>query len=455
MRILGAVLATVLVLSATTTAAEADEPSDPVVAAPTEPSPAVEEPAAPAPAVALGATAYTGYLGTTVAVAGSYSGADGAVVRLARLDGSTWVPLAAAVTQADGAFSSRVPVDADTSQVRAELLEAGSVVTVSDPAVVTGSKAATTLQLSLPSKVTDYRSVTMIARWRTVDGRKPTGTVDLMFRDTIAKTWTRYRTLPVTNGRFQTTLKPRRDGRFELRFAGSSTLKASRSASKPMDNRPPGKAVSLPKGASRPSVRLPAQKRAARAEADATISRIPDSMWTSMKGRSWHSGCPVGRSSLRVVRVSYWGFDGYVRRGEIVVAARHSKATARLFTALFAQKAPIRSMYRVDRFGWSKKLNGADDYTSMKADNTSGFNCRRVVGNSSRRSPHSSGKAIDINPWENPYASPEGWYPNQTWQQRKKPAAVTYRGKGDPVVKAFRKQGFRWLGGFDLQHFER
>jgi hypothetical protein len=44
---------------------------------------------------------------------------------------------------------------------------------------------------------------------------------------------------------------------------------------------------------------------------------------------------------------------------------------------------------------------GSDD-RSMRADNTSAFNCR-FVGGTRRWSEHAYGKAIDLNPVENPY----------------------------------------------------
>ncbi len=112
-------------------------------------------------------------------------------------------------------------------------------------------------------------------------------------------------------------------------------------------------------------------------------------------------------------------------------------------------------MYRVDRFGYSKALRGADDVKSMKADNTSGFNCRWVVGRPGARSPHATGRSIDLNPWENPYAVGGKRYPNASWHKRSKPASITWRGSGDPVVKVFRRHGFRWLGASDLHHFQR
>src|SRR3546814_12098830 len=72
-------------------------------------------------------------------------------------------------------------------------------------------------------------------------------------------------------------------------------------------------------------------------------------------------------------------------------------------------------MYRVDRFGYNSRLNGGDDYKSMAADNTSGFNCRTVVNKPGVRSPHSYGGSVDVNPWENPYRSATGYTPN-SWR---------------------------------------
>ena len=49
----------------------------------------------------------------------------------------------------------------------------------------------------------------------------------------------------------------------------------------------------------------------------------------------------------------------------------------------------------------------------MKANNSSGFNCRKVVGNPYRQSPHSYGIAIDVNPVQNPYRDVKGkWWPS-------------------------------------------
>src|SRR3546814_9572848 len=70
-------------------------------------------------------------------------------------------------------------------------------------------------------------------------------------------------------------------------------------------------------------------------------------------------------------------------------------------------------MEPVDRFG-------SDDGASMRANNTSAFNCRYVAG-TTKWSEHSYGRAIDINPLHNPYVRngsvdpPEG----ATWADRR------------------------------------
>ncbi|MBI2863408.1 MAG: M15 family metallopeptidase [Chloroflexi bacterium] len=65
-----------------------------------------------------------------------------------------------------------------------------------------------------------------------------------------------------------------------------------------------------------------------------------------------------------------------------------------VFHGLFDAHFPIRRMQLVEEFG-------ANDEASMQADNTSGFNCRGIPGASSW-SEHAYGRAIDVNPLENP-----------------------------------------------------
>ena len=58
--------------------------------------------------------------------------------------------------------------------------------------------------------------------------------------------------------------------------------------------------------------------------------------------------------------------------------------------------------------GWSPSTpTAASDFRSIEADNTSAFNCRTVDG-TSRWSEHAYGRAIDLNPIENPYVGSSG-----------------------------------------------
>lgn len=94
----------------------------------------------------------------------------------------------------------------------------------------------------------------------------------------------------------------------------------------------------------------------------------------------------------------------------------------------------------------------------MRANNTSGFNCRYVTG-TTRWSEHAFGRAIDVNPLVNPYVRssgavdpPEG----APYADRRRTDTGMIHG-GDAVVQAFAAQGWRWGGywshGKDYQHF--
>ena len=159
-----------------------------------------------------------------------------------------------------------------------------------------------------------------------------------------------------------------------------------------------------------------------------------------MTGSSWRPGCPVGLGDLRLVRVSHWGFHGNVERGELVVHERYAKGTVDVMRRLFAKRFPIRRMELIDRYD-------ADDHRSMAHDNTSAFNCRFVAG-TTRWSMHAYGKAIDINPRENPYVAgdhvspPEG----EPFADRR-PAREGMIFRRGPVVRAFQRiLGWEWLG---------
>src|SRR5204862_7987236 len=104
-----------------------------------------------------------------------------------------------------------------------------------------------------------------------------------------------------------------------------------------------------------------------------------------------------GPDALRMLYLSYWGFDGRPHLGGIVVNAAVTGPVVDVFAMLFREHFPIRRMEPVDAFG-------GRDPASMAADNTSGFNCRNAVAAGPPHwSAHAFGEAIDVNPVENPY----------------------------------------------------
>jgi hypothetical protein len=182
----------------------------------------------------------------------------------------------------------------------------------------------------------------------------------------------------------------------------------------------------------------------------ASVSRIGPTLRVTMTGVSWRPGCPVALRDLRLVTARHWGFDGRLRVGRLVVHRDVAADIVTVLRRLYDARFPIRRMALVDRYG-------ASDFRSIEADNTSAFNCRYVEG-TTRWSEHAYGRAIDVNPIENPYVS---------GGQTSHPASVPYldrtpcrRGMacpGNALVRAFRAVGWGWGGEWtsvqDYQHF--
>ena len=182
-----------------------------------------------------------------------------------------------------------------------------------------------------------------------------------------------------------------------------------------------------------------------------TADVIPADVRELMTGRSWRPGCPVGLDDLRLLTVTYWGFDGQLHAGNLVAHRDHAAVLLAAFHQLFDQHFPIERIQLVDDFG-------ADDAASMAANNTSAFNCRGIDGHPGVWSEHSYGWAVDINPVQNPWVR---------GIQVDPPAGVPYADRsvqapgmihaGDGVVQAFSAVGWTWGGTFrsakDYQHF--
>ena len=168
-----------------------------------------------------------------------------------------------------------------------------------------------------------------------------------------------------------------------------------------------------------------------------------------LRAYSWRPGCPVPISDLRYVNVSHWTMDGRVVTGEVIVHKAVTGQAVGLFADLFELGFPIAHMRRIDDF------QGNDD-ASMAANNTSAFNCRKVAGTDSW-SEHAYGRAIDVNPVQNPYVRGTTVQP---------PAGAAYLDRstyrpgmlisGRPEVTAAKRHSWGWGGDWqsskDYQH---
>ncbi|WP_245658523.1 M15 family metallopeptidase [Microtetraspora malaysiensis] len=168
---------------------------------------------------------------------------------------------------------------------------------------------------------------------------------------------------------------------------------------------------------------------------------------------SWRPGCPVQVSDLRMITMTHWGFDDKIHTGRLVVNKDVADDLVSVFKRLYGYRFPIRKMEPIDAYKGS-------DFDSIEANNTSAFNCRAATGSTSW-SEHAYGRAIDINPRENPYVYADGSNAHRNadaYVKRPldKPGVIN---PGDRVVRAFESIGWGWGGDWsgakDLQHFSK
>ena len=192
---------------------------------------------------------------------------------------------------------------------------------------------------------------------------------------------------------------------------------------------------------------------------ESDISQItPQIKKRMVKGNSWKKGCPVPLKDLRYLRIKHINFNGEDQMGEIIVHKEVSVEVKEIFEALYDVGYPIKKMRLVSDYKGS-------DWQSIESDNTSAFNCRSATG-SKKWSKHSYGKAIDINPIENPYISRKGYISHKASasyrkriHQKSSYADKAVLLKNDKAVHIFKKYGWKWGGDWsgvkDYQHFSK
>ena len=174
---------------------------------------------------------------------------------------------------------------------------------------------------------------------------------------------------------------------------------------------------------------------------------LPAPLQANLRAHLWHHGCPVPLSRLRLLTVSYRGFDGRPHTGQLVVNAAAARPLLTVFHRLYQLRFPIRQMQPV----------------GGPADDTAAFDCRDAAASpcpgtapTHHWSEHAYGEAVDINPIENPYTGCGRTREHASIpylnRSRHRPGMVT-----PAVVAAFTSVGWgwggQWSGTKDYMHF--
>ncbi len=186
------------------------------------------------------------------------------------------------------------------------------------------------------------------------------------------------------------------------------------------------------------------------------IVDLPSSMTEKMEETGvWKPDCPVKLEDLRLITFEHINFASQRQVGHIVMHQSFAGDMAEVLNGLIDIGFPIQSAQAMEHF------NGSD-VDSMNANNSSGFNGRKVMY-TNEWSSHAYGAAVDINPLQNPYvifnhaASTAEIFPNGGIKYLNR--RIQEDGMVERIVQLFSDHGFTEWGGnwtdcLDYHHFQ-
>lgn len=163
----------------------------------------------------------------------------------------------------------------------------------------------------------------------------------------------------------------------------------------------------------------------------------------------------ISYDDLSYIHVLHYDFDGQIRDGHLICNKKIAPKIAAVFQELYENAYPIEKIRLIEEYG-------GNDNESMKDNNTSCFNYRKIAG-TNKLSNHSFGLAVDINPLYNPYVKITR---DKTIVSPDNAAVYADRTKNfdhkidqnSLIYRVFKKHGFIWGGDWinvkDYQHFE-
>lgn len=150
---------------------------------------------------------------------------------------------------------------------------------------------------------------------------------------------------------------------------------------------------------------------------------------------------------LKLIDVTYISTDNKLHQGQILTNKQLVTDIKEIFHLMLEQEFVIEKAIPIVAYNWSDSL-------SMKDNNTYSF-CYRNVS----YSLHAKGMAIDINPRFNPLRWKTEGHPNQPHEAVLDTTVNGTLYPNHPIVKEFRKRGFRWGHYFsrywDDHHFDK
>lgn len=159
---------------------------------------------------------------------------------------------------------------------------------------------------------------------------------------------------------------------------------------------------------------------------------------------------PELRERMTICPVVFRSFRGDLERGEIIVDRDLRDDIAALFLLMREHGFPLRSVIPIS----DPRFHG-NDSLSMAANNTSGFNYRFIAG-TKKLSNHATGRAIDLNPLQNPFVKNGTVDPPGAIYDPAAPGTIV---ADSFIVRFMEERGWRWGGRWrdrkDYQHFEK
>ena len=162
---------------------------------------------------------------------------------------------------------------------------------------------------------------------------------------------------------------------------------------------------------------------------------------------------PGIQKKLALADVRYYGYDGRVHQGQIVVHEALLSDIRQVFDVILKTRFPVESVLPIAH----PLIQRKGPYgLSPDTNNTSGYVWRPIMG-ARKLSLHALGMAVDINPRQNPYMRGDLILPPQAVYSPSVPGTLT---ADSPVVQVFKQLGWEWGGEWtegtvDYMHFQK